>query len=314
MRRAFVCCLVAMLLFSANAMAASDSPILLFIGQDLGAVGGLPRYTQGYIDTFGMPYGVSAYTSLPSLAGLETRANWGSGDMRALAYVEDAAFEGTDLALGLYLVGQCQPIAEGLMQAAIQRLGAFIQDSGRTVYLRIGYEFDGAWNHYDPAQYIMAYQSIVDTLREMDVDNFETVWQSTGTGEADHLLQWYPGDAYVDWMGYSFFDGPSTMIGQGILTLARAHGKPVFIAEAAPRADVKNTDAEALWEAWYAPFLRHIDENRDVIGAVSYINCNWEAQPMWRGQGWGDSRLQQSEPLRRHWEEALQSGFWATQK
>lgn len=292
------------------AIAEESFPVLLFIGQDLGAVGGLADYSEGYVDAFPMPYGITTYTSLPSLDGLLTPADWGAGDVCAQSYVDDPAFEGVAMAIGLYFVGQESNLARGLHKTALERLGQFIAASGRTVYLRIGYEFDGAWNNYDPALYIQAFQNIVDSLRAQGVTNFETVWQSSGNGDARHLLQWYPGGDYVDWMGYSYFDGLTGLIGRGILSLAREHGKPVFIAEATPKRDVLRSDADLLWEQWYAPFLSHIERNRDVIGAVSYINCNWEAQRMWQSQGWGDSRLQASPELAERWQAVLDEGFF----
>lgn len=285
--------------------------IKLFIGQDLGAVGGLENYKEGYVDAFGVPDGVTSYTSLPSLAGLEAFANWGAGDVNAKEYVDCEAFKNAEIAIGLYIVGQTNAISKGLYDDSIKRLGEFIKNSGRTVYLRIGYEFDGAWNGYDPEEYIASFKRIVDVLKSDGVENFETVWQSSGNGGAEYLIRWYPGDEYVDWMGYSYFDGAQAMIGRGILKLAREHEKPVFIAEATPKKDNLNGNAELIWKAWYEPFLKHLNKNKDVIGAISYINCNWNVQPMWFGQGWGDSRIQVSEYITQKWqEEFLNSGLF----
>lgn len=309
MKKSIASLLICMILMlSAPAMGEG---VKLFIGQDLGAVGGLSDYDQGYVDAFSMPDGVTSYTSLPSLDGLFTLADWGAGDVCAQSYVDDPAFDGVDMALGLYMVGQTENIARGLMKTAVKRLGDFIAQSNRTVYLRIGYEFDGAWNGYEPESYIKAFQTIVDTLRDMGVTNVQTVWQSSGNGSAAELLKWYPGDDYVDYMGYSYFDGLWALIGKGILELAREKGKPVFIAEAAPKRDVKTQDAALLWAAWYEPFLRHIKTNSDVIRAVSYINCDWENQRMWRGQNWGDSRLQANDELMLMWRETLKQDIWA---
>lgn len=54
--------------------------IRLFVGQDLGSVGGLEKYNQGYVDYFGVPAGVTIYTSLESLEGLTSKVNYGAGD------------------------------------------------------------------------------------------------------------------------------------------------------------------------------------------------------------------------------------------
>ena len=78
--------------------------------------------------------------------------------------------------IGLYLVGYTDHIASGLNKSAIERLGRVIMGSGRMVNLRIGYEFDGEWNGYDPETYKRAFRAIVDTLREMGAENEQTVW------------------------------------------------------------------------------------------------------------------------------------------
>ena len=39
--------------------------------------------------------------------------------------------------------------------------------------------------------------------------------------------------------------------------------------------------AAAAWEQWFVPFFKTIEENRDVVKAISYINCHWKANPMW---------------------------------
>lgn len=312
MKRYFVLLIsLLMLLTSCAAAQEEEKRVMLFIGQDLGAIGGLEGYNEGYIDTFGMPDGVTTYTNLPSLSGLYTLDNWGSGDVCAQMYVNASTFDGVNMALGLHLVGHLAPTAKGVYQSSIKRLGEFIANSGRTVYLRIGYEFDGSWNAYDPDEYVLAFRKIVDTLHEMGVTNFQTVWQSSGNGTAQHLLQWYPGDDYVDWMGYSYFTGSGTVIGKGILQLAREHGKPVFIAESTPKSNLSAGNGRLLWMLWYEPFLKHIETNSDVIGAISYINCNWNEQPMWKGQGWGDSRIQVNEEITAKWLEVLNNGVFS---
>ncbi len=101
-----------------------------------------------------------------------------------------------------------------------------------------------------------------------------------------------------------------------MIDLAREKGKPVFIAEATPMFnDSKSVhlgneeEAEKAWNTWFAELFATIDENPDVIKAVSYINCNWSAQKMWQGSegifSQIDSRLQESEKLSASWKEIV---------
>ena len=103
-----------------------------------------------------------------------------------------------------------------------------------------------------------------------------------------------------------------------MLTFARKHQKPVFIAEATPvlgegsmysSALISDPEtAKNLWKNWFIPFLKTIDENQDVIKAFSYINADWSSQPMWRNNTIFqkvDPRIQKSEYISKKWKEEM---------
>ncbi|MEL7220627.1 MAG: hypothetical protein AAGJ93_04860, partial [Bacteroidota bacterium] len=48
----------------------------------------------------------------------------------------------------------------------------------------------------------------------------------------------------------------------------------------------------------------------DRIKAFAYINADWDNQPMWTGQGWGDSRVQANPLIRQNWEEEVLTAPW----
>ena len=150
-------------------------------------------------------------------------------------------------------------------------------------------------------------------------------------GYHENLADWYPGDSYVDWMGISLFlhldekpgvegdyDPPTAreLIAE-MLDFARERGKPVMIAEASPQGydlaqgtnahiaatwdgpqgeGVVNVSPTEIWDAWFAPVFELMEHNSDVIYALAYINCHWDAQAMWGppydNGYWGDTRLQ----------------------
>ena len=171
-----------------------DGMKLLIMGQDLGAVGGLDAYSDGYIDYLGhVPAGVTSYTGFPSLTGLTEQADWGAGDVNAQAYVEDATFVHTAIVIGLHLVDQLASIINGQSDNQLEKLGGWIKAQERPVFLRIGYEFDGSWNHYDPAQFKEAWIYIVHYFDGLDVRNVSYVWQAHG-GNTANIERWYPGD------------------------------------------------------------------------------------------------------------------------
>ena len=289
-----------------------EGKILFFAGQDLGAVGGLDNYTEGYVDFFGIPAGITSYTSVKHLEALDTLNNGGAGDQFAGAYLNDPDFANASIAIGLYMVDQLDEINSGKLDGNIKQLGEWIKKTNRPVFLRIGYEFEGEWNHYPPKPYIKAYRRIVTQLQEQGVNNFVSVWQSTGYEEQrDNLLRWYPGDEYVDWMAYSYFNHKPDEAGIEIRRLAREKEKPVMMAEVTPRGmDILLDDGETIWNKWFVPFIAHVDKNSDVIKAVAYINQRWDDQPMWKGQGWGDSRIQAEAFVRQQWSKEIVRPRW----
>tara|TARA_R110002073_G_scaffold336506_1_gene534360 strand:+ start:4656 stop:5756 length:1101 start_codon:yes stop_codon:yes gene_type:complete len=305
-----------------------DGKVLFFIGQDLGAVGGLKNYTEGYCDFFDMPAGITTYTNFSpgdesfghynkGNDGIKTIANWGAGDSGAQIYVDTPKFKHSMIAIGLSLVNHEKKVANGKHDDLIKELGSWIKNLGkRPVFLRIGYEFDGwDWNHYKKKQYLKAWKRIHDVFEEMEVQNVALVWQSKGTGSNQKTLEeWYPGDDLVDWCGYSYFGSPDTEM----LTFARKHKKPVFIAEATPVNEngglffnTKLTDpkvAKRTWESWFVPFIKTLNDNKDVIKAFSYINVNWSEQPMWIVNPLFkhvDSRIQANDFISEKWQKEI---------
>ncbi len=246
---------------------------LLIVGQDLGAV-------RGYMSSncCPKPDGLTAYLDFYDLlkpgdfgglgidaAGdqLDFELSWGAGPNSA--FLTATAFGVSDIAIGLSITenehpGGLQRIVDGKHDGEIRQLAKFAAVVEGRVYLRIGYEFDGAWNHgyWNPDLYIGAYRRIVDVLREQGADNVEYVLQASAAGvdeiiDGGHedISKWYPGDEYVDWLGLSWFMNPDersivpqanfTPLSPGelsdeVLQLAREKGKPVMIAEASPQA------------------------------------------------------------------------------
>ncbi len=304
-----------------------DNACLFFIGQDLRAVGGLDDYTDGYCDHFDVPAGITVYTGFAKGSmsygymqkgndGIKTVANWGAEDNCAQYYIDDTDFKHSMIAIGLSLVGNEKKVAKGRHDHLIKELGEWIKASERPVFLRIGYEFDGwDWNNYDKKDYLASWKRIHSMFAKMEVNNVAFVWQSKGIGSDQNILEeWYPGDDLVDWCGYSYFANPD----EEMLTFARKHKKPVFIAEATPVlfdgthfSDTFLTNpeqAKQAWDDWFVPFIKTLNDNKDVIKAFSYINVNWPAQPMWKNNGLFkhvDSRIQESDLITKKWQEEI---------
>lgn len=304
--------------------------VILFAGQELEAVGANDLYGDGYMDHFDAPGGWTTYSNInpgeesfgriqEGLDGLWDTHDWGDNDYNAMLQHNDPDYANMAMAIGLQFVNHEEKVASGEHDAYIDRLGDFLLELGeRPVFLRIAYEFDGdPWNHYDRESTVAAYRRIVDRLRAKGIENTAYVWQSTGfISHPDQLDAWYPGDDYVDWCGVSFFNRWREI---EMFEYARKKGKPVFIAEASPTISDFNTkftgntietqlsdpkQAEEAWEKWFVPFFNAIDENPDVVKAVSYINCHWDSHPIWVNNPTFkgiDARLHLSDSISARW-------------
>lgn len=344
---------------------------LLIIGQDLGAI-------RGYMasDCCPGPDGLTAYVDFYDIlkegdfgglgidrdgrdAGFEF--DWGAGPVSA--YGTATEFRVPGLAIGLSITenehpGKLRLLIDGEFDEHIRQLARFSRLVTGPVYLRIGYEFDGAWNqgYQDPDNYIAAFKRIVDNLRQEKAQNIEFVWQA-GASTADDILdggheditRWYPGDDYVDWMGFSWFMNPHETVQvsasyspktpleltEELLAFARQRNKPVMVAEASPQAidlldkfmadhspiwdgasgenRTEMTDDE-IWDHWFAPTFELLENNRDVIHAIAYINADWDSQPMWgppyNSGFWGDSRLEVNDEIAARFSAAID--YWKT--
>lgn len=257
---------------SAAARDTSSAERLVFIGQDLGAV--REYYASGCC---GAPDGVTTYLSFYDLrdpnrgfgglgwdlAGspLDLETSWGAGPVSAEKSARE--FGADDLAIGLFIgenehPGGLDALVSGAYDENIRHLARFMRSVDGVVFLRIGYEFDGAWNrgYEDRARFVRAWRRIVDLTRGQGVTNVRFVWQAGASpiddiieGRHENIEDWYPGDEYVDWIALSWFLNPDLIganadrartpaarrLAEEVVVFARQRGKLVMIAEAAPQ-------------------------------------------------------------------------------
>jgi len=266
----------------------------VIIGQDRGSI-------DEYIRAFKIvPDGFMVYTSIQGMEGLDSPVDYGAGVQHFQALVDQYP-ESTFIQIGLHMVGGLKGVISGDYDENVEKLADWINTSKQNIFLRIGYEFDFPQNQYDPDLYVQAYRCIVDKLREKNVQNVAYVWHSYGSSH-EPIEKWYPGDEYVDWCGVSYFR--PKRYPPKILEFAKDKNKPIMIAEAAPQG-MRTSKDKAIWNRWYKGFFDFIEEYN--IQAVSYINANWEEQAMWKGQGWGDSRVQMDPKLKKQWLSQIKS-------
>ncbi len=244
------------------------------------------------------PTGVTLYTHLSTgCNGLSGRCDLGfSGNVMDFNATL-AENPGASLAVGLFLAdgGANQPVRALLGRALSEQLAVqagfpgaqtdltddvvngyrsrldtlitYLRDTGRPVFLRFGYEFDGPWNRYSRVHFKEAFRFAKGRVNALGANNVAMVWQSAtyptdgdpafaqDFGNPNHLADWYPGDDVVDWVAMSafFFDGsfrtrqytcrgvgspgvsnnPNTLY-NNMVNFAKSRAKPVMIAESSP--------------------------------------------------------------------------------
>lgn len=92
-----------------------------------------------------------------------------------------------------------------------------VDDLGfKSVIIRLGYEFDGGWNPFGnlnvmsdmPGNYIKAWQNIITAMRKADTKHIIKgfFWNPTDGNVQIDQFAYYPGDAFVDFVGFDEYD------------------------------------------------------------------------------------------------------------
>ena len=287
------------ILAAAARTEAEDSPVFV-IGQDVQSIMDYQEALKDYaaIKEIHDPDGIMVYTAINDLRGLAEPVDHGAGVNHADALIQKYP-QIKVVQIGLYLKFMLNEIVAGGLDENIVQLGEWIKNSGKRVYLRIGYEFDNPENGYDRPQYIQAYRHIVEHLRKRNVQNVYFVWHTIAWRKNDwpayDPIQWYPGDQYVDWLGISFFDSARNEERDAAAELARKIQKPLMIAESSPFNCL--TVEEKI--KWMQELFGYMKNNH--VKFLSYINVHWDALPLFAEEKWGDARLETSPVLMLAW-------------
>ncbi|WP_409341056.1 stalk domain-containing protein [Paenibacillus sp. MBLB4367] len=161
--------------------------------------------------------------------------------------------------------------------------------SGIPIFLRYASEMNGAWTKWngDPQAYIEKFRMIHDIMAE-EAPNVAMVW-SPGDVPRYSMDAYYPGDAYVDWVGISLYTEPyehgdpaKPAFGQTpIERLDELYGlyadrKPIMISETAV-AHFTNADGEDYTD-WALMNLARLYEVMPMkyprLKAITYFNVD----------------------------------------
>ncbi|MEI7833451.1 MAG: glycosyl hydrolase [bacterium] len=198
-----------------------------------------------------------------------------------------------------------QDVAAGLHDKDIDILCDELASLNRPVFVRIGFEFNGRWNGYQPDTYKAAFIRVVKAIRAHNLNEIAVVWcYASDIRTKDTFMNYYPGDEYVDWWGIDLFDAEHLTAEDTVLFMeqAKLHKFPVMIGESTPRR-IGVTGGETSWQKWYVGYFAFMRRYPNVR-SFCYISDNWANSGAWRD--WGDSRLGMNPTVLAHFRRELE--------
>lgn len=207
-------------------------------------------------------------------------------------------------------------ILSGRFDGYIKSFAKGAKAYGRTLFLRMGHEFNGDWypwavskNGNDPEKYKKAYIYIHDIFTEAGADNVQWIWAVNNSSVPDAAwndpLLAYPGGGYVNWVGidgYNFgssqswsrWSSLSAIFGAMYAKLSAAiPDKPFMISEFACAAEGGDK------AAWVLDLEKELKQYPRIISAV-WFNINKES----------DWRVSSSPEVLKAFTKTLSSGYF----
>ncbi len=150
-----------------------------------------------------------------------------------------------------YVLVQMEPagvrlasITAGRSDAYLRSYAGAIRSFGHPVLVSFGHEMNGTWyswgaGHETPAAFVAAWRHVVQVFRAEGAKNVTWVWSANSTNVgANSLRQWWPGAAWVSWVGIDGYyywsrDTFDSVFGTTIAQIRTFSNAPVLIAETA---------------------------------------------------------------------------------
>ncbi len=191
-------------------------------------------------------------------------------------YDDGRIFTWSDIAQGRY--------DEEILRPAARRVARY----GDKVFMSFDHEMDRREGHGDPGDYVAAARHVHDVFEEEGARNVVWVWVITGfldDGRAELSKRLYPGDAYVDWIGYdpyNFYKCTGTRwetfegaIAPAYTWLQRSGfgDKPFILAEYGTQYDPENPQRSRDWYRSIPPTLRKYPNIKGLLRWDSGEDC-----------------------------------------
>jgi len=283
-------------------------------GAYLGDANSTPERIAAAIREFGQSTGKqpSLVKTFHSMNCDFTAAGWCGQVLRQAASTGATNYVALDLKwTGAPAAGLLDAINAGQADARIAAVAQGIRSVGSLVLLEPGWEMNGNWSYAwqgvangsdanAPAKYAAAWRHIVGIFRAQGASNVRWVFNpnvgnamthtASGASHWNWYANYYPGDAYVDYVGAHGFNGPAVWNTSwqdfGTMTdgtaadrmlsdlAARYPAKPIIVGEFATQEGTAGQKA-----AWITDAYARMRANPRVVGAV-WFNADKEAD--WR--------------------------------
>ncbi|MCI3276161.1 glycoside hydrolase family 26 protein [Streptomyces cylindrosporus] len=178
-------------------------------------------------------------------------------------------------------------IADGSQDTYIKKYANSVRKTNVPVAISFGHEMNGGWYPWGtkdttPATFVKAWRHIHDVFQDVGATNVIWVWSPNIINPVPSvkLKPYWPGDAYVDWVGIVGYWAQTgahtfdTLYGPTRRQIAEFTDKPVLISETSSEpGERRRADVRAL--------LGGVKEDEDVIG---FLWFNIPKRADWRIQ------------------------------
>lgn len=226
-----------------------------------------------------------------------------SYDLEYWSYIYGSTLNDGEHALLVYLNfdnegSDCAAFTAGTYDARLTSDFSYLSTLSCPVFLRIGGEVNVWTNQAAPAEFIAAYRHIADLARTYAPNVALVFSPNYSSAHKVDMDSFYPGDAYVDWIGCSLYynryhhslTGQDAFVGVGVygdpmlnvqqtVNLSNLHKKPIIITEGGSSNEYNGTDnsdwaAERMQKAY--AFLPMVYPQIKAIVSSDY-GMAWEA-------------------------------------
>jgi len=213
-----------------------------------------------------------------------------------------------------------ESIVAGHWDTYIRAFARSLASYHRPVFLRFAHEMNGDWDQWSgqPAEYVAAWRHIHNLFAEEGATYVKWVWCPNVNWDGFHPFEaYYPGDAYVDWLGLDGYNRPRTgwnpftqIMRISYEAITALSDKPVMIGETGSAEPTPVEAAAGDSKAqWITALYRDAVPSMPRIKAVVWFDIDLSQRDASGTSGY-DNRIDTSEGARQAFAQAVAPSFY----